>query len=207
MWSNKTVMKIPRYFVVFLLLSASLVINACGGLTRSDKAATKTWWLQPYTGVTVAQPSDPALLVDVSITVIPGLDTNRILTLSQTAELNHYSGARWADNLPELATSLVARTLQASPGFEVVPDRTPGGREDCDLKLEIQKFFAAIDVSGVTTAVRVAMDGQYQCGQNKPVSIQLNASVPVNDDRMSAIVAAFQQAMDGVMRDMLEKLK
>ena len=207
MWSNKTVMKISRYFVVFLLVSASLVINACGGMTRSDKPATKTWWLQPYTGMTEAQPSAPALLLAVSITVIPGLDTDRILTLSQTAELNHYAGARWADNLPELVTSLVARTLKASPGFEVVPDRAPGGPEDCDLKLEIREFFAAIDVSGATTAVRVAMDGQYQCGQGKAVAIQLSASVPVNGDRMSAIVAAFQQAMDGVMRDLLEKLQ
>ena len=207
MWSNKTVMKISRYFVVFLFVSASLVINACGGMTRSDKPATKTWWLQPYTGMTEAQPSDSASLVEVSITVIPGLDTDRILTLSQTAELNHYAGARWADNLPELATSLVARTLQASPGFEVIPDRAPSNAEDCDLRLEIREFFAAIDVSGATTAVRVAMDGQYQCGQNKPVSIQLSTSAPVNDDRMSTIVAAFQQAMDGVMRDLLGKLK
>lgn len=201
-WSNNPVMKISKHFAVCCLLLATLGINACGGLTHSDKPATNTWWLEPYTDMSGAPSFDPVLMVAVSITVVPGLDTDRILTLSQKSQLKHYAGARWADNLPELLTSLVTRTIQTSPRFELAAS----GPEDCDLQLEVQEFFAVIDSPAVTTAVNVALDGQFQCGQNKPVPLKLNASVPVNDDRMSAIVAAFQQAVDGVMRDMLERL-
>ena len=201
-WSNNPVMKISKHFAVFCLLPAILAINACSGLTQSDRPATNTWWLEPYTDMSGLPSSDPALLVAVSVTVVPGLDTDRILTLTQKSQLNHYSGARWADNLPELLTSLVTRTIQASPRFELAA----GGPEDCNLRLEVQEFFALIGSSVATTAVGVAMEGQFHCGQNKPVSLKLNASVPISDDRMSAIVAAFQQAVDGVMRDMLERL-
>ena len=195
-------MKISKHFAVFCLLPAILAINACSGLTQSEKPATNTWWLEPYTDISGVPSSDPALLVAVSVTVVPGLDTDRILTLSQKSQLNHYAGARWADNLPELLTSMVTRTIQASPRFELAA----GGPEDCNLRLEVQEFFALIDSSAATTAVSVAMVGQFQCGQNKSLSLKLNASVPVNGGRMSAIVAAFQQAVDGVMRDMLERL-
>ena len=119
-------MKISKHFAVFCLLPAILAINACSGLTQSDRPATNTWWLEPYTDMSGLPSSDPALLVAVSVTVVPGLDTDRILTLSQKSQLNHYSGARWADNLPELLTSMVTRTIQASPRFELAA----GGPED-----------------------------------------------------------------------------
>jgi ABC-type uncharacterized transport system auxiliary subunit len=51
------------------------------------------------------------------------------------------------------------------------------------------------------------VDGQYQCESAKPVAIQMSASVPVNDDRVSVIVAAFQRAMDSVMKDMLVQIQ
>ncbi len=150
--------------------------------------------------------TDPVLLVAVSVTVVPGLDTDRILTLSNTAELNQYSGARWTDNLPELLTSLVSRTLEASGRFEVVSGGGGGGSEDCGLQLESREFFAQLSPSGQTTGVRVAIDGRYQCESAKSVPISANVSIPVHDDRMSVIVAAFQQALDQAMRELLEQL-
>ena len=51
------------------------------------------------------------------------------------------------------------------------------------------------------------MHGHYLCTGSEPVVIHLNALVPVHDDRMTAIVAAFQQAVDDVMKDLLETIK
>ena len=192
--------------VVFCLLILALSVSACGGLTHSDKPATNTWWLEPYTGMTQETPSAPALLVAISITVVPGLDTDRILTLSDDAELNQFAAARWADNLPELVTSLVGRTLEASGRFEIVSGRAGGSSENCELQLELQEFFGSLNASGQTIGVQIGIDGRYQCESDEPVSLKLNASIPVHDDRMSVIVAAFQQAMDSAMKDLLEQL-
>jgi ABC-type uncharacterized transport system auxiliary subunit len=156
--------------------------------------------------MTQETPSDPAPLVAISITVVPGLDTDRILTLSDDAELNQFAAARWADNLPELVTSLVSRTLEASGRFEIVSGRAGGGSESCELQLELQEFFAHLSSSGQTTGVQVASEGRFQCESAEPVPLKLNASIPVHDDRMSVIIAAFQQAIDSAMKDMIEQL-
>ena len=206
MWSDEPVMNTTNKFVVFCLLILAISVSACGGLTRSDKPATKTWWLEPYTGMMQETPSDQVRLIALSTTVVPGLDTDRLLTLSEDAELNQFAAARWADNLPELATSLVSRTLEASGRFEIVSNRTGGGSEDCDLQLELREFYARLNATGQTTGVRVAIHGRYQCESAAPVDLYLNASIPVHDDRISVIVAAFQQAMNSAMKEMLEQL-
>ena len=199
-------MNTTNKIVVFCLLILALSVSACSGMTRSDKPATRTWWLEPYTGMTPDVRPASVKLVAISVTVIPGLDTDRILTLSDNAELNQFAAARWADNLPELVTSLVSRSLESSGTFEIVSDRAGGGRANCDLQLELREFFGSLNSSGQTIGVQIAIDGRYQCKSDEPVSLQLNASIPVHDDRMSVIVAAFQQAMDSVMKDMIEQL-
>jgi cholesterol transport system auxiliary component len=199
-------MNISKNPFFYYLLTLVFFLTACSGLTHSDKPATKTWWLKPYAGLTKARPPDPLLKIAVSVVAVPGLDTDRVLTLSDNAELNYFATARWADNLPELVTSLVDRTLVASGRFELVSEHTGGGPADCDLNLEVQEFFARLAPPGQATGVQVAIDGRYQCELGAPVFIGLHATIPVNDDRMSVIVAAFQQALDGVLTEMLELL-
>lgn len=206
MWSDEATMNTTNKFVVFCLLILALSVSACGGLTRSDKPATKTWWLEPYTAMKQDESPDSVKVVAISVMVIPGLDTDRILTLSDNAELNQFAAARWADNLPELVTSLVSRSLESSGTFEIVSDRAGGGPANCDLQLELREFFASLNSSGQTIGVQIAIDGRYQCKSDEPVSLKLSTSIPVHDDRMSVIVAAFQQAMDSVMRDLLKQM-
>jgi len=207
MWSGDSVMKISKIPVVWCLLILIVSLTGCSGLTRSDQPATKTWWLEPYAGMAhEASPGAPKL-VAISVTVVPGLDTDRILTLSEDAQLNHFATARWADNLPELAASLIGRSLEASGRFEMLSDRTGGGSENCSLQLEVREFFANLGPSGQVNGVGVAADGYYQCESNEPLALHLSASIPVYDDRMSVIVAAFQQALDSVMKDLPGQLQ
>ena len=199
-------MKISKIHVVWCLLILIVSLTGCSGLTRSDQPATKTWWLEPYAGMAHEVSPGAPKLVEISVTVVPGLDTDRILTLSDDAQLNDFAAARWADNLPELLESLVGRSMESSGRFEIVSIRAGGGPENCDLQLEIREFFAHLSPSGQANGVRVAADGRYQCGSNEPLALHLSASIPVYDDRMSVIVAAFQQALDSVMKDLLGQL-
>ena len=189
---------------LLVLCLASVCLGACGSLTESDKPAVTNWWLIPYAGA--AQATDSASPVIVSISAVPGLDTDRILALSAEVELKPYSGARWVDSLPELMESLVGRTLEASGRFEPVSGRAGGSIRPCDLHLEIREFYATLKTGGETGDVRVAMSGRYRCGSGQSLPIQLQRSVPVHDNRMRAIVAAFQRAMDEAMQGLLRKL-
>lgn len=199
-------MNISKQFLVICLILITLFLNACSGMTRSDKPAVTTWWLKPYAGAVRVEGSDALMSVDLTVIVVPGLDSDQILTLSDDAKLKPYAGARWADNLPELVSSMVGRTLEASGRFQLKPGRSDANVENCNLGLEISEFFAHLSPSGQTSDVRIAIDGNFQCGFAVPVQVRLNALIPVEDGRMTVIVAAFQTAMDRVMRDLLAQL-
>jgi len=186
----------------FGLLVSLLLIGACSGLTQSDKPAITKWWLEPYVAGQVALADSP-VGVAVSVTVVPGLDTDKILTLSENAELGQFASTRWADHAPELVESLLSRSMQATGKFVVVPESVASRPGGCLLELEFREFFAKIGASGTTTAVSISSYGSFQCKPDTSLVIQSDISIPVADERMSVIVAAFQKGMDQMTRDIL----
>ncbi len=206
-WSDKVIIKHLKTGPVICMLFMAYVLAACSGLTQSDKPVTTTWWLEPYVGVAQTAVTETVIPLSLTVTVVPGLDTDQILTLSDAGELKPYAGARWADNLPELIASLVGRTLESSGRFDVLTRRAGRGARGCDLQLELREFFTRLDSQGNNTATRVAIHGRLQCGSADPLIIQSSTSVPVAAERMSDIVSAFQQAMDYVLQDMLNKIQ
>lgn len=199
-------MNISRIFVVFYLSVVMLFTGACSGLTQSDKPAISTWWLEPYVATSQLVSTDPPVPVALSITVVPGLDTDRILTLSDDAELGQFASARWADHLPELLESLVERSLQATGRFAIVSESVATRPGNCLLELEFREFFAELGPGGITSGVRIATHGRFQCGSATPLVIQSSVTKPVTGERMNIIVAAFQQAMDQMTQDAIEKI-
>jgi ABC-type uncharacterized transport system auxiliary subunit len=205
MWSNNVTMYFSKTNVISLLFM-TLLLNACGGLTKSDKAPVISWWLEPFTAPAMETGSEPSVSVNVVVKVVPGLDTDQILALSEAAAIKPYSSARWVDNLPDLLDSLVSRTLTASGRFDLGPGHGGNQTVNCDLQLEFTEFFGLLNASAQTTEVRVVIEGRYQCDSGISLPLNLRASIPLQDKRMSVIVAAFQQATDAVLKDMLDQL-
>lgn len=197
MWSNSRLMK----NLMRLSLLGLLSLAACGGLTTSDKPVTRTWMLIPLEQPARTGTDAATRTIDLSVVAVPGLDTDKILTLSTEAELNSYTGARWADHTPEMLESLIRRTLQGSGKFKVVTSQA-----DCDLSLEVQEFYAYISSSGPGAEVRIELDGQFSCESEQSKPIHLQASIPVHEQRISSTVAAFQVGMDKVMVELLAGL-
>lgn len=200
MWNNDRSVMNTEIFKKAVLLSAAVLLTACGGLTQSDKPATSTWLLKPYESSSPAAPADRLPRVSVAVTVVPGLDTDKILTLSADSELNHFTGASWADNLPELLNSTVSRSLQASGRFNVVPANTSAGLDACSLSLVLQEFYA------VGNDVQVAMAGEYVCSNGESTPIDANVSSRYQETRISSIVATFQTATDKAIQDILNSI-
>jgi ABC-type uncharacterized transport system auxiliary subunit len=189
-----------------IVLMIVLVLSACSGLTQSNKPVVTSWWLQPYISSAQAAAPEPAVMVALTVKAIPGLDSDQILTLSSDARLKPYSGARWVDNAPDLLASLLARSMEADGRFEVLTERSGWGAETCELQLELREFFASLNSAGSTTGVSLAFDGRYQCGSAKAIQIKSSTLVGVTEERMSVVVAAFQQALDQVTQDILKQL-
>ena len=193
-------------FAVYCLLASSCLLFACSSLTRSDKPAVTTWWLKPYSASPAVHVAEPQTPVTLTVTAVPGLDSDQILTLSADAELKPYAGARWAEYLPELVNSLLGRSLEATGRFEVQSEWAGAGPQRCDLQLQLTEFFAELDPGGLNAVVNVAAKGHFYCGSAAPVAFIADASVPVDGSRMNVVIAAFQQALDRVTKQILDKI-
>ena len=191
---------------MFIVLMAVFILSACSGLTQSNKPAVTSWWLEPYMSPAQGVVAEPAVTVALTVTAVPGLDSDQVLTLSSDAQLKPYSGARWVDYAPDLLASLLGRSLEADGRFKVLTERSGRGPENCELQLELREFFADLNSMGRTSGVRLALDGRYQCASATAVEVKSSALVAVDEERMSVIVAAFQQALDQVTLDILAQL-
>jgi len=185
--------------VIFLLLSA------CGSLMSSDEPAERTFLLKPYmpsrmTGDSVEQ---KGLVFEFS--VIPGLDSDRLQTVSPDLELRPISAARWPDHLPEFANSLIERSLLGTGWYTRVSDWRHSSHSDCQLELVAQEFNALLDRSGSVSSVRISMAGSFACN-GSVMQLNLQEENRVTGQQVTDVVAAFQRTLDDVTRTLLEKL-
>lgn len=187
--------------VLIILLTAS-----CGGILSSDKPADRTFWLQPYIPPqNAATPADAPGLT-VSFDVVPGLDSDHLLTMNPDAEMNHYSGANWPDHLPEFVGSLLRRSLQSSGLFSRINADREAGVGDCTLDLELQRFYTNINHASAASSVQIAMSGHFEC-HDTARSVQLAAAVGVGGQQITSIVTAHQQAFNDLMHSLINQLQ
>jgi ABC-type uncharacterized transport system auxiliary subunit len=189
-----------------LLALAFLLTSSCGAMLNSDKPVEKTYWLSPYTTSQSTDSSTHRPGLTVSFTVIPGLDSDRLLTLNPDAELNHFSAARWPDHLPEFVGSLVRRTLQQTGRYPHVSDGRNSGQHDCELELEAQEFYTRITPGGAAASVQISMAGHYDCQDTSHV-LMLEANSTVAGRQITDIVAAHQRALNQLMQSLLAQIE
>lgn len=171
------------------------ILCGCGGLLTSDQPPEHEYWLEAVTLQLADLPtaSSPDLLVTVS--AIPGLDTDRILVKGPGARLNYYAGARWPDHLPEVLAATVRLAFESSGRFKRVSGGSQASRAEWSLDLEVRKFFAVATTAGRPPGVQVELAGHLACGTEE-FAIRAAATVPAAEDSLAAIVAAFQAATD-----------
>lgn len=207
MLKNKTI-RLPgaaMKLTVFALLT--LLLSACSGLTKSNVPAIHTWWLVPLSADVAGSASEP-IAVLVNVEVIPGLDTADILTLSPNAELSRFTGARWADELPELLRSLAGRSLASTGHYEIFTRRDSPNLHRCQLRLQVKAFYAELSAGGIPQNVRVAMSGEYSCkGVATQRVLEFDKRVPVAADKMGTIVAAFQSGLNQAMTELTSHIQ
>lgn len=191
------------------LLAATLcavALAGCGGLLESSAPAPSRWWLEPVAPdetaiAALAARGHDRLVLD--LTVVPGLDTDRILTLDRQARLNHYAGAYWPDHLPEVLASVLARSF-ATDGRLLVRPGTRARAGECLLQLETRAFYGRVS-AGATETVEVAFAGTLTC-DDTVTALAARAEEPVTENRMTAIVSAFQAGLGRAVETLSTRL-
>lgn len=191
-------------FSVFIL-AGYLCLSACSGLLESPQEADRTFILTPVVPPVAGISISHNELLKLKLRVVPGLDTDRLVTVSDSTELSYFSAARWPDNLPEFTGSLIERSLRAHGWQMTNPSKKTLAGESCELQIEIEKFYTLLDSAGQPFNVQIQWDGYYSC-EAFSVPVRVSESVQLGQKDIKSIVKAFQQgfalAMQSTIRQM-----
>jgi cholesterol transport system auxiliary component len=182
----------------FSLTLASLALTGCGvsNILQSKVDEPHTYVLQVNDAGT-AKTAYPFQLGVALPKASPGLDTNRIAVLRDGNQLDYYYGARWGGTAPQVVQSYLVTLLQTQQGFKGV--NSEGARIDVDylLDLELKDFQANYTGSQSNPSIKVTLIGTLiQVKTRQAVaSFTTTASSNASDNRLGAVVNAFQTAM------------
>ena len=197
---------------------AALALSGCTGLFHSNAIPEQTYLLRAPAPPAVAAPAAPpgaALASPAGLPPIrvlqpdadPGLNSSRIILVQADHRLNFYAGSRWPGPVSELIEALAVETLRASGGWQSVQDADSPFPSDYLLRITVRRFEADYTGGGPAPEVHVLLDcvvGQRE-GREVLASFIAQGTATAAADRMSAVVAAFEQATDEALSSLAQQ--
>jgi len=166
-----------------------VLLRASGGCALSlerEGPPSRTYWLEPAgPGVSAGSPDASAPRRNLSVTAVPGLDTDQILALKPSGQLIPVAGAHWQARIPVLTESLLRRSLSPGSGIH--------------LQVEVRRFF--IEQPGEDRGVAV-VELLVRQEADPPRAERFIARTPVRVSRLEAIVAAFERSFAEVATEL-----
>jgi ABC-type uncharacterized transport system auxiliary subunit len=193
----------------FPLLLLALSLAGCSGL-RSKDPVVQTYVLQGGAAALPAEsPNRGEMPGDTSETLAvarplaaSGLDNEGIAVLRADGRLDTFAVSRWAGQLPDVLQTVLIDAQRASGSWRAVfPDTAPFSA-GLLLQVEVRQFQAEYGASGPPVA-HVALEGTFGRRSQGQVLRTLHAEsrVSAKEDRMVAVVAAFNAALaDALMQ-------
>ena len=181
-------------------------LGACTSILDSGKPARQVYLLSPpsTSSTTVENDTKPALILSVS--AVPGLDTDRILVLGNSALLNPVANAHWSDHIPEVFTSITRRYLSRSGQFSFVREGNIARPDQWQMDLEVQAFYGTQNASGNTDSALLEMEALVVCGDKHQV-IRLKQETGARSDSLSSLVSAHQESVNIALSELLSKIQ
>ncbi|HET7755905.1 MAG TPA: ABC-type transport auxiliary lipoprotein family protein [Steroidobacteraceae bacterium] len=197
-----------RVLLAGLLAAAALATAGCSGLFRSNAVPEQVYLLRApgaaSTGVVSAAGAPDgagALPASASVRVAhplaaPGLDGAHIMLVQPDHRMNFYAASRWAAPLPELVEALAVQTLRASGEWPAVEDSGSAFPSEYLLEITVRRFEADYATGSAAPEVEVVFDCTLgrSAGHRVLASFVARGSAPAGEDRLGAVVTAFQRA-------------
>ena len=190
--------------LAFLL---ALALGGCGSLLTSRTPSPVTYVLRP--AASAAQPAaDAAPSLQVQrVASAPGYARDEILLTQPDRRLDIYASSRWPDTLPVVVERLVVDALRRRGAWSVVHDAAAPYAADRLLRVTVRRFDAEYPAAGRPPTVRVVFDATLARRGERTVvaAFSVEGSAVASEDRMSAIVAAFEQASGEALAALAER--
>ncbi len=186
------------------IIVMSSAISACAGLLESKQPAERVYWLEPL--IVQQEVSTDAVLPDIAVSVsaVPGLDTDQMLILGSDAHLNYYASARWPDSITEVLESLLRSTLESTGRYSRVSRGATSQSADLHLDLEVRELYVLTNSTENAHKVRMVLKGYLDCIDEQR-AIVMQAIAEIQDNRLIEIVAAYQEAFGKASQQLVEQ--
>ena len=139
----------------------------------------------------------------------PGLATELITLVRSDHRMDRYAASSWAGSLPDVVETLAIDTLRASGNWASVHDAPSPFAADYLLQITIRRFEADYTSAGAGAApkVYVTLDCTIarRIGRELLTSFIAEGVADAEADRMSAVVAAFEEAANTALASMAER--
>jgi cholesterol transport system auxiliary component len=209
----------PAQWLACATLPALLLGGCTANLLRSDAEAPDTFRLGVDTTVAPAASatSSPAgLAIAVAHPrAAAAIDTDRIAVHSAGNRFDYYLDARWAESAPQMLqqnlVGALAATGQFDGGVMTAPARMP---TELLLDVELRRFEVVATgpdaaSSGAAPVVHVQVQASLldQRRTARVTSFISEAAVPASENRLSAVIAAFDRANAQVVNDIAARVQ
>jgi cholesterol transport system auxiliary component len=189
---------------LLLLLSVPLALTACSGVFESDLAAPQSYVLRlPPAAVPQANSTAGRLTVQRP-EAGPGLESERIALLRSEQRFDFYAASRWAAPAPDVVQSAIIDTLRGTGTFSAVLDDSAPYAARYSLRCTLRRFEADYTRGGGAPTVFVVLDCTLGRHRDRELlaSFTAQGSAKAAEDRLNAVVAAFESATAAAMNEL-----
>ncbi|MEJ0085932.1 MAG: ABC-type transport auxiliary lipoprotein family protein [Pseudomonadota bacterium] len=179
------------------LLLALLAVGGCGGVFESAIPAAQAFVLRLAPRPTATPSTTPRGSVLLQRPEAgPGLDSDRIALLRSDNRFDFYAASRWAAPAPDMVESVIVEALRAGGNFSAVFDDTSPYAPRYSLRVTLRRFEADYTSAGRAPTVYVALDCTLGRHRDRELlaSFTAQGSAVASEDRLTAVVAAFEAA-------------
>jgi cholesterol transport system auxiliary component len=186
----------------------SVTLAACAGSLFKNKIPPPTMYLlsagaKAAAADSSAGNSSPTELAVLRPRVRAGLDTDRIAALYPDRSMDYFANVRWSGPLDEVLQDLAVQEIHSNPGLRNVSADASVFSSAYWLEIEIADFQAEYPASGGPPTVHVHLQARLGSSADRRVIARFEPNIyeAAADNRMSAIVAAYNRAADKALSE------
>ena len=186
------------------LLLGTVVLASCSGVFDSSLPAPQAYVLRMPSRTAPAPATSAGSVLVQRPEARPGLGSDRIAVLRSDRRFDFYASSRWAAAAPDLVESLIVDALRAGGAFSSVYDDSAPYAPRYALRCTLRRFEADYTAGGRAPTVFVALDCTLGRHRDRELlaSFTAQGSAPASDDRLSAVVAAFETATTSAVNEL-----
>lgn len=193
----------PVRRLILLAIPALMALPGCAavGAIRGAAEPLDAYTLTPASLATPMRPTARHIVVEPP-TASGALNSDRIVVMPNSLQVQHLGGARWVDPIPNLMQSLLTESLGNTGAFRFVGRPTVGPLPDYTLLTEIHDFQAETtgnEAAPILARVNLSLALMRESDGKIIASRRVSATEPAEGVDTGQVVTAFNAATDKVL--------